>query len=183
MNPNTRVVGALELRSAANPVGKPEGLRHRSLPFVGDRQLLASLGATPLENDSAVLGSHPHPEAVRLRAAAGIWLKRAFALLRPGHAVPDVKRAGFREAGGLMGRIVSDTPNCLPPHCAVSGTVNTSRLRRRVSTNAISRVECVRVAGSRRSPEGCGNDHTFGFLPKISTTVEIPVENTNILMS
>ena len=48
--------------------------------LVGDSEALASLGATPFQDDTPVLGRHADAEPVRLGAAAGIRLVRALAL-------------------------------------------------------------------------------------------------------
>ena len=45
----------------------------------GHRQPLATLGAAALQDETAILGGHPHQESVRSRAAAAIGLKRALA--------------------------------------------------------------------------------------------------------
>src|SRR5205085_4046203 len=55
------------------------------LAFVGNRQALAPLGATPLQHNPAVLRRHPHPEAMGLGPAAGIRLVSTLALLRSRH--------------------------------------------------------------------------------------------------
>jgi hypothetical protein len=118
------VVGALELRSASNPLSKPQGLRHPILPFVRDGQLLSSLGAAPLQNDSAVLCCHAHTKPMRLGATPGVRLERALTLFRPGHTVPDLR------PGVSSGRILLWSPPVV-----TGGTVNTSRGSRMVSTN------------------------------------------------
>jgi len=90
LDPHSCIVGAFELRSVPDTgrswqplVGTTTGRRHSDplrSAFVGDRQTLAPLGAPAREHDSAVLGRHANPEAVSLRAAAGIRLIRTLAL-------------------------------------------------------------------------------------------------------
>lgn len=58
------------------------------LLLVRNSQTLSSLGAAALQDLPAVLGRHPDQEAMPLRAAAGIWLKRSLALLRSSHFSP-----------------------------------------------------------------------------------------------
>ena len=48
--------------------------------LAADRQALAPLGATALENETAVLGGHANKKTVRLRATARIRLERALTL-------------------------------------------------------------------------------------------------------
>jgi hypothetical protein len=52
----------------------------RSLPLVGDGQAFSTLCTTTFQHDTAVLGRHPHPEAVRFAPPAPIGLKRALTL-------------------------------------------------------------------------------------------------------
>jgi hypothetical protein len=55
------------------------------LLLVRNGETLSSLGASALQDLPAVLGRHADQEAMPLRATAGIWLKRALALLRSSH--------------------------------------------------------------------------------------------------
>ena len=74
---NTRArnrIGGERAQQAAVPAAPPR------LLFVGDCQTLASLGATPLQDDSAVFRSHSNPEAVCLLAASSVRLKCALSL-------------------------------------------------------------------------------------------------------
>ena len=63
----------------------PDGSKDPPLLLVGNREPLAALGAAALYNLPAVLGCHTNQEAMRFRAAPGIWLKRTLALFRSRH--------------------------------------------------------------------------------------------------
>jgi hypothetical protein len=50
------------------------------LPLAADRQPFSALGATPFEDETAVLRAHPYEETVRSLAMTLIWLERPLAL-------------------------------------------------------------------------------------------------------
>jgi len=88
LDPGTGRVRAFEIGAAPDVLGPAEplaGHAHRleRLPLVGDRQPLAPLGATPLENDAPVLRGHTDPEAVRFLSATLVRLICALALHVP----------------------------------------------------------------------------------------------------
>ena len=76
------VVDRLELRAAAYVLG---GAKPQIELFAADREPFASLGAPPLQDQTAVLGTHSHQETVRLPAMTRIGLERALAL----HGIPS----------------------------------------------------------------------------------------------
>src|SRR3954462_2668732 len=79
-----------EPASPKRPIDRARRRGH--LLLVGNCEALAPLGAAALQPLPAVLGRHPDQEAVRLRSAAGIRLKRALALLRSSHFSPPPSR-------------------------------------------------------------------------------------------
>src|SRR5918993_1981634 len=66
--------------------------RRDHLLLVRDGETLSSLGATALQYLPAILGRHADQEAMPLRAAARVWLKRSLTLLRSSHFSPPPSR-------------------------------------------------------------------------------------------
>jgi hypothetical protein len=71
--PSTNAPRFRERVAAGHGRATGEGLR------TGHGQPLATLGAAALQDETAILGGHPHQESVRTRTAATIGLKRALA--------------------------------------------------------------------------------------------------------
>jgi hypothetical protein len=79
---------------ASDSIGNPQTLSRRprvrweahphpsrtTLSFVGHRKPIPPFGPAALQNDSAILGRHPGPEAMCLFPVAGIWLVRTLTL-------------------------------------------------------------------------------------------------------
>jgi len=81
----TCLVDELEVGPLPDVLSGPEA---DHLLLVRNGETLSSLGATALQYLPAVLGRHADQEAMPLRAAAGVWLKRSLTLLRSSHFSP-----------------------------------------------------------------------------------------------
>ena len=82
----------LELRAAPNPLGQPEGcpqahvlqsmcarpMCEGAAPCLVDAKPLSALGATPFEDQPALLGAHPDAKPMGPAAAPTVGLKGAF---------------------------------------------------------------------------------------------------------
>jgi hypothetical protein len=105
MNPRALFVDLQKLGAAPNPLFPPEashgrgGLRRPRL-FAANRQTLPALGAPALQNETPVLGCHPHEKPVRARPVARIWLKRSLALC---HADPFDEERTANVSGRFRG--------------------------------------------------------------------------------
>src|SRR5690606_3484684 len=112
----------------------------------GNRQPLAALRAAALEHEPAVLGGHPHAEAMGLGPATRIRLIGSLALLRSRHLFLETVRRTAPVSG--PGRNLNTTEEFAKPQ---------------------PELACVTVRGSF---PGCDRHRagTFGLFPKISTT-------------
>jgi hypothetical protein len=82
------LINQLELGPLPNVLSGPEGSH---LFLVGNGEALSAFGAAALQHLAAILGRHPHQEAMALGPAAGVGLKRSLALLRSSHFSPLTK--------------------------------------------------------------------------------------------
>jgi hypothetical protein len=90
--PNTGLVGSLEIRTASNVFGRPESGHdalsrrregtacRRELPLVRDGQPLSSFCASSLQDLLTILGRHSDQKSVGPLAAPVVWLKRTLTL-------------------------------------------------------------------------------------------------------
>jgi hypothetical protein len=76
-----KLVDLLKLWAATDPVGSSK----LQTLFAADGEPLAALRATPLEDQTAIFGAHPHQESVRPSAVPRVGLKCSLAL----HASPS----------------------------------------------------------------------------------------------
>jgi hypothetical protein len=102
VNARALLVYTQKLGTAPNPFFRPEAsharrqtLRRPLLFFAADRQALATLGAAALQDETPVLGGHPHEKTVRACAVARIWLKRSLTL----HADPFDEERTANDSG------------------------------------------------------------------------------------
>jgi len=95
MDPRARFVNLLKLRMPPDPLA----LAKRQTLFAADRQPFPPLGATPLQDESTVLGAHPDEKPVRPRPVTCIGLKSAFSF----HSVLRNSKRTFNRSEGIRG--------------------------------------------------------------------------------
>ena len=106
VNARALLIYTQKLGTPPNPLFRPEAshargqtLRRLRLFFAADRQALAALRAAALQDETPVLGGHPHEKTVRARAVARIWLKRSLTL----HADPFDEERTANVSGRFRG--------------------------------------------------------------------------------